>query len=143
MIRRLEGRTPIFERYIDPRAGKTAATALKERNQALIDILAEPTDEDEGMYFRPSVQTEIEEGLGIVNSMLAYNEEEPLSHINEPHLYISSDCKNLIWAMENWTGADRDKGACKDPIDTLRYLLMMDLMHIGKDSFKGHPGGSY
>jgi hypothetical protein len=143
LIRRLEGGTPIFERYIDPRAGKTAATALKERNQALIDILAEPTDEDEGMYFRPSVQTEIEEGLGIVNSMLAYNEEEPLSHINEPHLYISSECKNLIWAMENWTGADRDKGACKDPIDTLRYLLMMDLMHIGKDSFKGHSGGSY
>ena len=110
---------------------------------SVIDILGTPTDEDEGMTFRPSVQTDIDEGVGIINSMLAWDDTEPMTHINEPRLYISSECKNLIWAIENWTHLDRDKGACKDPIDTLRYLLMMDLEYLGKEAFKGYAGGSY
>tara|TARA_S200002703_G_scaffold17339_2_gene14336 strand:- start:21138 stop:22802 length:1665 start_codon:yes stop_codon:yes gene_type:complete len=143
LMRELEGDSYIFERFIDPRAGKTSATALKEGNMSVIDILGTPTDEDEGMTFRPSVQTDIDEGVGIINSMLAWDDTEPMTHINEPRLYISSECKNLIWAIENWTHLDRDKGACKDPIDTLRYLLMMDLEYLGKEAFKGYAGGSY
>lgn len=36
-------------------------------------------------------------------------------------LYISSACKNTIFALQHMTGADGQKGACKEPIDCLRY----------------------
>lgn len=36
-------------------------------------------------------------------------------------LYISAACKNTIFALQHMTGADGQKGACKEPIDCLRY----------------------
>ena len=143
MFRRYEGGMEIFERYIDPRAGKTAAASLKTGNTSVIDLLGTDTDESLGMQFKASRQTDIDEGIGIINSLLAYDESEPLTTLNEPKLYISNRCKNLIWSMENWTGEDRDKGASKDPIDTLRYLVMEKIEYLKKGAFKGYPGGSY
>jgi hypothetical protein len=32
--------------------------------------------------------------------------------------------------MKEWTGADKDKGATKDPIDCLRYLMVMTPVYI-------------
>lgn len=38
-------------------------------------------------------------------------------------LWVAEGCVNLRWALSNWTGADGDKGACKDPIDCLRWYF--------------------
>jgi len=48
-------------------------------------------------------------------------------------LFISDNCKNLIYCLKEWTGADGEKGATKDPIDCLRYLSVMSPVHIGND----------
>lgn len=37
-------------------------------------------------------------------------------------LMIAESCHNLRWALSNWTGADGAHGACKDPIDCLRWF---------------------
>jgi hypothetical protein len=33
--------------------------------------------------------------------------------------------------MREWTGQDGQKGACKDPIDALGYLVVMQPRHVG------------
>ena len=42
---------------------------------------------------------------------------------NAPALYVSEDCKNVIWALETWKDLDGEASATKDPIDDLRYLF--------------------
>ena len=44
----------------------------------------------------------------------------------------------MIYALENWTGADGEKGACKDPVDLLRYLFMSEC----EDDGAGGPDAS-
>lgn len=136
-IKELEKDEDIVERYIDPRAGATQA-AGKEGGTSLIELL----DQGEApMYFVPASGVSIEQGVAIINDLLYWNSSEPLSKINQPRLYVSEECKNLIFALKEWTGLDGDKGACKDPIDCLRYLAVMEPQYCGKDSFKsrGEP----
>jgi len=38
-------------------------------------------------------------------------------------LFVAESCRNLRWALANWTGADGEKGACKDPVDCLRWYF--------------------
>jgi len=39
-----------------------------------------------------------------------------------PRLFVSEDCPNTIYALENWRGVDGEKGATKDPVDCVRYF---------------------
>jgi hypothetical protein len=56
----------------------------------------------------------------------------PIEHgKNHPKLLIHESCQNLIYSMREWTGQDGQKGACKDPIDALGYLVVMQPRHIG------------
>jgi hypothetical protein len=95
------------------------------------------------MYFQPAAGVRIEDGVTIINDALAHDTGQPLSPINEPKLYIAKSCENLIYSLREWTGADGDKGASKDPIDCLRYLGVMQPEQYEKDSFKSKGGGSY
>ena len=80
---------------------------------------------DDPMFFEPAAGLRLEEGIAIINDWLSYDTSQPRSPINQPRLYISEECENLIYAMREWTGADGEKGASKDPIDCLRYLAVM------------------
>jgi len=139
----------ILERYIDPRAGKTAMISGRGHNQTLIDLLAEPDRGAgkeavrDGLNFVPAQVTTIDETVALVNNLFAYNSSEAVSILNEPKLYISSECKNLIYSLRTWTNTDGDKGACKDPVDCLRYLISMDPVHIEKDAIYTSDAMSY
>ena len=139
----------ILERYIDPRAGKTAMISGRGHNQTLIDLLAEPDRGAgkeavrDGLNFVPAQVTTIDETVALVNNLFAYNSSEAVSILNEPKLYISSECKNLIYSLRTWTNVDKDKGACKDPVDCLRYLISMDPVHIEKDAIYTSDAMSY
>jgi len=50
----------------------------------------------------------------------------------EARLYISSECKAVIFGLKVWSGRDEKLGACKDPIDCLRYMALAGLMDVGK-----------
>ena len=145
LIRSLEGKEKMFERYIDPRAGGTQA-AGRDGGTSLIDLLEDDNSNDAndtGMRFEPAAGLRLEDGISMINDWLAYDQNQPITAVNEPHLYISSACQNLIYSMKEWTGADGDKGASKDPIDCLRYLAVMSPQYYAKDAFKSTGGGSY
>ena len=139
LIRDLEKEEVVEERFIDPRAGATQA-ASKEGGTSLIELL---DSDPEPMYFQPAAGVRIEDGVTIINDALAHDTGQPLSPINEPKLYIAKSCENLIYSLREWTGADGDKGASKDPIDCLRYLGVMQPEQYDQDSFKSKGGGSY
>ena len=117
----LEGDEEIEERYIDPRAGATQA-AGREGGTSIIDLLSEG---DKPYYFNQAAGISIANGLTIINDWLNYDQAEPVDVMNEPNLYISRDCGNLIYSLQEWTGRDGERGATKDPIDTLRDLAVM------------------
>jgi hypothetical protein len=93
------------------------------------------------MYFIPAPGGIIEEGIGLINDLLDYNTEEPVSVLNCPKLYVADCCPNLIWALQNYTGKDGEKGACKDAIDTLRYLVKYGLRYLAPEDQNPTAGG--
>lgn len=139
LLRDLEAGEPIAERYIDPRAGATQA-AGKEGGTSLIELLESDPDP---MTIIPASGLRIDEGIAVINDWLSWDAGAPLSPLNEPRLYISDRCQNLIYSLREWTGADGDKGAAKDPVDTLRYLAVMDPQHLSAQAFAATKGGSY
>ena len=132
LIKDLEGDEIIAERYIDPRAGATQAISA-EGGTSLIELLDQGA---EPMFFTPAAGLHIEQGVAIINDLLFYNSSEPLSPINQPKLYVSEDCRNLIYSMREWTNMDGEKGSCKDPIDCLRYITVMEPTYEGDNTFK-------
>ena len=44
--------------------------------------------------------------LALVNNLFGYNMSEEVSVLNEPKLYISDECRNLIFSLKTWTNAD-------------------------------------
>ena len=134
-------REDIFERYMDSRFGDTERAAAEGGVTTLIDELAEL-----GLTFRPTSaesRNSIDEGVKLVESALAWNEQKPLDFLNRPKLYVSTDCQNIIWALKNWTGADGQKGACKDFVDLVRYPLLKRCTHVGADRWETEGGGHY
>ncbi len=139
LIKDLEGEEEIVERYIDPRAGATKAAAL-EGGISVVELLSSG---EHGMDFTPASGINIDQGVAIVNDWLFYDQSKPVNYLNQPKLFVSENCENLIYCMKEWTGQDGDKGATKDPIDCLRYLAVMDPIYIDGQTFKPRGGHTY
>jgi phage terminase large subunit-like protein len=136
-ILRVEDGEPIFERWMDSRYGHSK-TLGKEAPTTLIDEMASLD-----MFFTATPGDSIDEGVGMINDALSYNPELPVDARNQPRLYISENCKNTIYALQTYTGADGKKAPTKDPIDVLRYICLSDAMFIDGGSMKSRGGGSY
>lgn len=136
-LEKLDGVTA-FERWIDSRYGNTTVAGNREHATTLLEEL-----EEAGMPFRSCPTENIAEGVALINSWLYYNEDTPIDHNNAPRLYISERCRNTIWALKEWTGADGQKGACKDPIDCLRYLVASGIENVEGGVLNVTGGGSY
>jgi hypothetical protein len=139
LILNLEDGEEIWERYIDPRAGGSKAVT-DDGGITLIEML---DDGDIPMHFQPSAGIRIEQGVALINDGFAYDMNYEISPLNKPKLYISENCQNLIYCIQEWTGQDGEKGATKDPIDCLRYLMVMNPEYNTNKTFKGYGGGSY
>ena len=125
-VRNAEGeevREHIQERWMDSRFGQTR-TLHNDQTTTILDELNEA-----GFFIYPAPFDNIDEGVSLVNDLLDYKRGE-INETNEPHLYISSDCKATIFALKEWTGADGKTGASKDPIDCLRYMAMANLQDL-------------
>jgi hypothetical protein len=120
----------IEDRYIDSRFA-TAPTVAKDRPKTLLTEF-----EEIGLFFKPTPGDDIAEGVHFINDALDYDTSRPVDSLNCPRLLVASDCANTIYALQNWTGltasgkTDLD-GACKDPIDLLRYFFMSDCPYMG------------
>lgn len=150
LIRDLEKNDgPILIRMIDPRAGANAVVAQRGGNRSLIDMLADPVwgadgeIAEPGMIFVPASGVHIDEGCQLINDLLGWDQTKEASVLNEPRLYISKNCGNLIYSLRTWTGEDKDKGASKDPVDALRYLVLEDPTYVPRVMDQPDDPGSY
>ena len=136
-IKRVENGEKIFERYMDSRFGN-APTLAREMPTTLIDEMGEL-----GVDFLAAPADSIDEGVAMVNSMLHYNNEQPVNALNQPKLYISERCKNTIYALATFTGADGKKGATKDPVDCLKFIALSGAGNVDGETLMSRGGGSY
>lgn len=136
-LEKLDGVEP-FERWIDSRYGNTTVAGTREHATTLLEEL-----EEAGMPFRSCPTENISEGVSLINDWLYYHDDKPIDHQNAPRLYISERCTNSIFALKEWTGADGQKGACKDPIDCLRYLVCSGVENVEGGKLDVTGGGSY
>lgn len=139
LILDLENGEEISERYIDPRAGGSKAVT-EDGGVTLIEML---DDGENPMSFQPAAGIRIEQGVAMINDGFSYDMNQEYSPLNKPKLYISESCSNLIYCVNEWTGQDGEKGATKDPIDCLRYLIVMNPEFMDNKTMKGYGEGSY
>ena len=143
ITQQLEFGEEIAERYIDPRAAGTE-TMSKEGGTTLLDLLATARYP---LHFIPSASMTIDDRVMQINDLLSYDRSRDISLDNRPKLFVSEDCYNLVYSMNEWTGLDGQKGASKDPIDCLGYLVLMKPKHISSSSWFNDKqmmrGGSY
>jgi hypothetical protein len=135
----LEDGEKIEERFIDPRAGGSTQ-ATKEGGVTLIDLLA---DEPNEMWFSPAPGLNVDQGIQQINEALSFNVDEPVTCVNEPKLYVSSACGNLIDCLQNVSSVGADKNKWKDFIDVLRYIITADVAHVDDQTYASAGGGSY
>jgi len=140
----------VFRRLGDPRAVKDQSIAEEGAGTSFGEKMIEVQKDKDGHVVGPAMDIQgapglrIEVGIQAITDLLAYDPEQPIvAHVNEPHLYIVRSCRNLIWALNNYTGRDGEKAACKDPIDVLRYIATAKLCHVDPSKWRPRGGGAY
>lgn len=113
----------IHSREIDSRFASTPKIE-SDRPVTLIEKFLEWN-----LNFMPTPGDDIDEGVGDIIDALNYDQAKEVDYFNRPKLYISEACQNLIFALRVWTGNDGDKGACKEPIDCLRWYYRRGLIY--------------
>lgn len=141
---------PIFEYYIDSRAGKNQHAA-DNGGTCLVDELARQQVDPktgavigESLFFRLASGVDIQEGITAINTLLWWNQQEPLiPEFNEPLFYVCENARQVIWAMQNYTGMGGETGACKDFIDLVRYAALARLRHVSSGTVETTGAGAY
>ena len=136
VIREMEGEEEIFDRWIDPRGG-ARKDQLEYGQASIIDQMF-----DQGIDFIPAPGLDEDHGISMINNLLSYNTEAPISKDNSPKLYVSDQCPNVIYAFLEYMGISRDEPT-KDPIDCVRYLLTSNSSFIDPNMQYGTPTGGY
>lgn len=139
---------PIEGSFIDPRAGADQ----KHQNEGSItpiDALAEDHKDKHGKvvpgrYFMPASGVSINTGRTAVNALLAWDQDQPLCRIvNEPRLYVTSKCQQVIGMFNEFTGLGGEKGGWKDFDDLLRYMATSPLDYVPEGRSSRRRQGSY
>ena len=127
----------IEQRIMDSRAASTPRVE-KDRPITLMEDML-----DIGVDFLGAPGADVSDGLSAINTALDYDEGEDGSYFNKPKLLIAKTCRNTIYSLSNYRNADGQKGACKDPIDNLRYYFTSLCEFIGDQprERRGHHYG--
>ena len=145
LLAQLEGDEEIFDRVIDPRGGGAEVPNVKQ-GQSIISMMEEEQRDAEGNVIGPSYiwyagpGGDIEEGIGVLNDMLDYDDSQPVNAMNHPRYYISSDCEQSIYAYAEYTGLDGQKGALKDVVDPDRYLFKRGVFFVDPEMMAASGG---
>ena len=110
-------REPILERVIDARAAAQSKMSQKE-NLTLFDEVAKLAE-----GFVPASGQQIAVGLAVLRD-----------RIETGRYKVTADCTNTIFAYEQYTGRDGQKGAVKDWIDGDRYAALSGIFEYGEDA---------
>lgn len=131
-----QGGEDIFERYIDSRA----ASAPRQVNDIVTTLLE--MFGDYGMILREAPGNKVDDRVQFINNALAYDKNGEGEIVTPPTLYIAESCENSIFAAENWMNADGGKGATKDPIDNIGYMISAECDHVEDGSWETEGGGA-
>lgn len=137
-VRRVEAEMGItvWERYMDSRAGNST-TMTTGGAKTLIEMFSDLAD---GLEFAPaSGRGTTETGETWKLALQAKLEVHPA--IGAPEIMVCDCCANTVFALTNWTGLDKEAGACKDPVDTAKYLMLADPLFIPPVSATSPGGG--
>ena len=139
-VRKME----IFERIIDSRAGPAPMMDAAGQTCPVMKFAEEHTDGATGevlpgVYFRMAIGDRID--LNLIKDLLEYRRDAEGRFTQLPRLYVTENCGQLIWALENYTGRSKGEGACKDFVDCLRYAVGSELRHVDGSGFSSvRPG---
>lgn len=124
-------------RLIDSRA---ASSPKIEHNRltTLYEMFAET-----GLEMQLTEGTEVDERVRLVNHALYYESGSDGKEGLAPRLFVSARCRNVIFAMQNWKGAEGLKGATKDPCDCVGYGEAAMLEYVEPRTARGpfYDGG--
>lgn len=145
-----EGALEVFERNMDPRPAGTSVPS-DEASRTYLDYMAEPVTDKAGQVLVPGLDfiaadhCGLEDGTQLINDWLTdgWDAEQPVTPLNCPRFYVSTDCPNLIYALRTWTGLDGEKGASKDPIDCLKGAAKRGLDFVDTTKPRVRGGGCY
>jgi hypothetical protein len=123
----------IAYRIIDSRAGPRVKTAEEGQTCAMWELAEDsidPTTNEtiEGLDFQPSRGYEID--LTFIKDLLEYRVNDAGKIMTPPRLFVLRRCRQVIWALENYTGKSGPTGASKDAIDCLHYMSRHELIHV-------------
>jgi hypothetical protein len=132
------GREEVFERLIDSRAGPRPHVDEQGQLSPVQRFAQEDTDEVtkevfEGIDFKMASGQRID--LDLIRDLLEYRRDAQGRITMMPRLFVAENCKQVIWALENYTGKSGETGACKDVIDVLRYMASGDLIDVTDRTF--------
>lgn len=130
-------RERVIRRLIDSRFA-SAPHLENDRPVTMLENFA-----DLGLVFDPTPGDDVSEGVQGINDGLRFDTDRPRDALNCPRLYISAECRNLIFALETWRNAEGRKGATKDPIDCLRYYVLSGATDVRDEDYETTGGGHY
>ena len=110
-------REQMAERVIDARAASQSKMSMKEN----LTLFEEVGKLAEG--FVPASGQEIAVGLAVLRD-----------RIETGRYKVTADCTNTIFAYEQYTGKDGQKGAVKDWIDGDRYAALSGIFEYGEEA---------
>lgn len=141
----------ITRRLIDPRLGGTAVPS-QEQGTSIIELMATPLADATGkprwpaMFWEEAPATGVFEGVQLINAALAYDNDQPLSAINCPRLYVVDDLLQSLRAFSDYSareeGTYSQRDALKDIVDPDRYFLKSGYGHLEPELLRSR-GGTY
>lgn len=131
IIRNAEGDRPAHYRVCDPRFGKAEHIRHGYAEASWVDLMAQL-----GLHFDARVPNvgDVDRGHAVVDSLLGYDKNFPVSPTNRPRLLVHEGCESLILSFMRYAHLDVNdpiKGIFrkvseeyKDPIDCVRYSVL-------------------
>lgn len=141
----------IEARYGDPRGIHNSHVSEQGGTTLYDDFEAENVDERTGQRVPPMelfdaptsrrVNAEdADEGITKVNELLGCPGKLTMPIFNQPHLFVSERCQQVIWMLGNYTGRSGGTGASKDFCDLVKYACLADLEHVEDTRPRGRAG---
>ncbi len=126
----------IFERIIDPRMGAAEKQSSDEGATTIISDL-----DKHDMTVIPAPGVDVDNGIQLIQGLLAWNPEKPRDSLNSPKYYVSDRCENHIHAMCEYTAKGGANEATKDFIDPARYAAVSNIMYVAPEDMEVQQGG--
>ena len=141
----------ILARFGDPRGIHNTHVSEQGGTTLYDDFEKENVDERTGQVVPPmelwdaptsrrANAEDVDEGITKVNELLGCPGREAMPVFNQPHLFVSEECQQVIWMLGNYTGRGGSTGACKDFADLVKYACLADCEHIEDNKPVGRKG---